>query len=145
VIEKDRIESMFLPSTAGGGLIGLLIGIIGGPFGMLIGGTAGLFVGSVFDLADIEETDSALGGISSSVRVGHTALLAVVTEQSPEVIDAAISGLGGTVLRRSVADVEAEIAAAEKAERKAKWEARKELLRAATSTTKPPSRRRSRS
>lgn len=129
VIEKDRIESMFLPSTAGGGLIGLLIGIIGGPFGMLIGGTAGLFVGSVFDLADIEETDSALGGISSSVRVGHTALLAVVTEQSPEVIDAAMSGLGGTVLRRSVADVEAEIAAAEKAERKAKWEARKELLR----------------
>jgi hypothetical protein len=46
-----------------------------------------------------------------------------------------MSGFGGTVVRRSVADVEAEIAAAESAERKAKWEARtkwearKELVR----------------
>ena len=38
VIEQDRIESTFLPGTAGGGLTGLLIGIIGGPLGVLIGG-----------------------------------------------------------------------------------------------------------
>jgi uncharacterized membrane protein len=129
VVEKDRIESMFLPSTVGVGLVGLLIGIIGGPFGMLIGGTAGLFAGSLFDIHDIDETESALGAISNSVKVGHPALLAVVTEQSPEVVDAAMSEVGGTVLRRSVFDVEAEIAAAEDAERKAKWEARKELVR----------------
>jgi hypothetical protein len=53
----------------------------------------------------------------------------VVTEQSPEVIDAAMPDLGGTVLRRPVADVEAAIAAAEDAERKAKSKARKELAR----------------
>ncbi len=129
VVEKDRVESMFLPNTAGGGLIGLLIGIIGGPFGMLIGSASGLFLGSLFDLGDIEETESALGAISSTVQVGRTSLLAVVTEQSPEVVDTAMSDLGGTVLRRPVADVEAEIAAAEDAERKAKWEARKELAR----------------
>ena len=40
-----------------------------------------------------------------------------------------MSGLGGAVLRRSIYDVEAEIAAAEEAERKAKREARKALLR----------------
>jgi hypothetical protein len=40
-----------------------------------------------------------------------------------------MSGLGGTVVRRSVADVEAKIAAAESAERKARWEARKGLVR----------------
>lgn len=130
VVEKDRIGSMGLPSTAGGGLVGLLIGIIGGPFGMVIGSATGLFVGSLIDLHDIDETESALGGISSTVTVGHTALLAVVAEQSPEVIDAAMSGMGGTVLRRSVDDVEAEIAAAEDAERTAKWEARKELVHA---------------
>jgi uncharacterized membrane protein len=128
VVEKDRVESMFLPSTVGGGLVGLVIGIIGGPFGMLVGSVSGLFVGSLFDIHDIDETESALGGISGSVEVGHTALLAVVGEQSPEVIDAVMSGLGGTVLRRSLDDVEGEIAAAEKAHRKAKLEARKELL-----------------
>lgn len=37
LVEKDRIESTFLPATTGGGLIGLLLGIIGGPFGVLIG------------------------------------------------------------------------------------------------------------
>lgn len=37
-VEKDRIESTFLPATTGGGLIGLLLGIVGGPFGVLIGG-----------------------------------------------------------------------------------------------------------
>jgi hypothetical protein len=70
-----------------------------------------------------------LAAISGSVRTGHTALLAVVSEQSPEVIDATMAALGGTVERRSVAAVEAEIAAAEDAERKAKQEARKELMR----------------
>jgi uncharacterized membrane protein len=129
VVEKDRVESMFMPATLGWGLIGLLIGIIGGPFGILLGGASGVAFGSLFDLHDIEETDSVLGEISSSVRAGHPALLAVVTEQSPDVIDAEMAGLGGTVLRRSVSDVEAEIAAAKKARRKAKLEAEKELLR----------------
>lgn len=130
VVEKDRVESTFMPATAGGGLIGLLIGIIGGPLGILIGGAGGLYAGALFDIHDAAEIESALAGISSSVRVGHTALLAVVTEQGPEVVDAAMSGLGGTVQRRSVSDVEAEVAAADKAEHKAKREARKELLRA---------------
>lgn len=40
-----------------------------------------------------------------------------------------MSELGGTVLRRTVGDVEVEIAAAEDVERKAKWQARKELAR----------------
>jgi hypothetical protein len=52
-----------------------------------------------------------------------------VDEPSTEVVAAAMAGVGGTVARRSVADVEAEIAAAEDAERKAKQEARKELHR----------------
>jgi uncharacterized membrane protein len=96
---------------------------------VLIGGASGLFVGSLFDLYDMDETDSALSQISGSVRPGHAALLAVVSEQSREVVDVAMSNLGGTVVRRSVDDVEAEaeVAAAEKAQRKAKAEARKEL------------------
>ena len=129
LVEKDGTESAELVGTASGGLIGLLLGIIGGPLGVLIGGATGLMVGSLYDLADYEETDSALGAISSSVQAGRTALLAEVVEGSPDVVDAEMSGVGGTVLRRSVADVEAEIAVAEEAERKAKREARKELMR----------------
>ena len=129
VVEADRTESSLMLGTASGGVIGLLIGIIGGPLGMLIGGAGGLYAGALFDIHDAGEVESALAAISSSVRVGRTALLAVVTEQSPDVIDTSLSGLGGTVLRRSVADVEAEVQAAKKAQRKAKLEDRKDLIR----------------
>lgn len=129
VVVKDRVASAPMSNTIGGGLVGLLTGIIGGPLGMLIGGPAGAFVGTLFDIEDADKTDSALSAISSSARPGHNTLLAVVREQSREVVDAAMSGLGGTVLRRPVHDVEAEIAFAEQAQRTAKREARKELLR----------------
>ena len=97
---------------------------------MLIGGATGVLVGSLFDMDDEDETESVLSDISRSVRPGHTALLAQVTEQSPEVIDTAMVHLGGEVTRRSGVDVEDEIAAAEQAQREAKRKARKELRHA---------------
>jgi uncharacterized membrane protein len=116
-----------LSATAGGGLIGLVIGILGGPFGVLIGGATGLLIGSLFDMDDEDDTESALADISRSVQVGRTAVLAQVNEQSPDVIDAAFGSLGATIVRRSLEDVEAEIAAAEKAQKAARRAARKEL------------------
>jgi uncharacterized membrane protein len=118
--------------TASGGLIGLLVGIIGGPLGVLIGGGTGVLVGSLFDIDEVETTESVLGDISKEVHPTRTAVLAQVTEQSPEVVDSAMARLGGEVMRRPVADVEEEIAAAEEAQRKAKREARKELAKART-------------
>src|SRR6478609_6077605 len=136
VVAKDGAESSSMPATAGGGLTGLLLGVIGGPIGMLLGGAYGALAGSMFDLYDAGEAESALGAISSSVQLDHTALLAVVDESNTEIVDAAMADLGGTVVRRAVADVEAEIAAAEDAERKAKLEARKELDRARRESSK---------
>jgi uncharacterized membrane protein len=129
VVANDKVESSSLPATATGGVLGLLVGIIGGPLGVLVGGTYGLVVGSLFDIYDADVSDSALATISSEVKVGHTALLAVVDEPSTEIVDAAMSDVGGTVARRPLVDVEAEMAAAEDAERTAKREARKELHR----------------
>jgi uncharacterized membrane protein len=116
-----------LSATAGGGLIGLVIGILGGPLGVLIGGATGLLIGSLFDMHDEDDTESALSDISRSVQVGRTALLAQVREQSPDAIDAAFESLGGTIVRRSLDDVEAEIAAAEEAQKAARKAARERL------------------
>ena len=122
--------------TASGGVIGLLVGIIGGPLGMLLGGTYGALVGSLFDVDDVETTQSVLAEISKQVQPTRTALLAQVTEQSPAVIDAAMARLGGDVMRRPVVAVEEEIAAAQEAQRKAEREARKELHQARVEQTK---------
>ena len=126
---KDRVGSPELVGTAGGGLTGLLVGILGGPVGVLIGGSTGLLVGSLFDLDEADQVETTLGELSKSVAPDATAVLAVVTEPSPEIVDAAMAALGGDVLRRSVDEVEAEVAAIEEAERKAAFEAERELVR----------------
>lgn len=127
---KSEVGNDPYTGTATGGVIGLLVGIIGGPLGVLLGGATGVLVGSLFDIDDVETTESVLGDISKQVHPTRTAVLAQVTEQSPEVIDTAMAQLGGEVLRRPVVDVEQEIAAAQEAQRKAKREARKELQQA---------------
>jgi uncharacterized membrane protein len=124
---KDEVGDTGYEGTATGGIVGLIVGILGGPFGVLLGGATGVLIGSLFDLDDLDTTESVLGEMSRSVRVGHDAVLAEVNEQSPEVVDTAMERLGGTVVRRSVEDVEAEIAVAEDAQRAAKQEARKRL------------------
>jgi uncharacterized membrane protein len=133
---KSEVGNDPYVGTASGGLIGLLVGIIGGPLGVLLGGATGLLVGSLFDIDDAETTESVLSEISKQIRPTRTAVLAQVTEQSPEVIDAAMARLGGDVMRRPVADVEEEIAAAQEAQRKAKREARKELQKARVEKSK---------
>ena len=124
---KDQVGDEALVGTASGGLVGLLVGILGGPLGVLLGGATGLLAGSLYDLADADDTDEVLSELSKTVQVGHTAVLAQVMEQSPEVVDTAMARLSGTVVRRSVYEVEAEIAAAQEAQREAKREARKKL------------------
>jgi uncharacterized membrane protein len=113
-----------------GGMIGLLVGIIGGPLGMLLGGATGVLVGSLFDIDDVETTESVLSDLSKQVQPARTAVLAQVTEQSPEVIDTAMAQVGGETMRRPVVDVEQEIPGAQEAQRKAKREARQELQKA---------------
>jgi uncharacterized membrane protein len=115
---------------ASGGMVGLLVGIIGGPLGVMIGGATGVLIGSLFDIDEVESTESVLSEVSKQVHPTRTAVLAEVTEQTPEVIDTAMARLGGEVMRRPAADVEEEIAAAQEAQRRAKHEARKELQRA---------------
>jgi uncharacterized membrane protein len=133
---KEEIVDSDYEGTAYGGVIGLLLGVIGGPLGVLIGGATGVLVGSLFDLDDEETTESALSAVSRSVRPDHPTLLAVVSEQNPEVIDAAMAEHGGTVMRRPLADVMAEIAAAEDAQRQAKREASKRLREERKAETK---------
>ena len=124
---RDEAGDQSLVGTASGGLIGLLIGILGGPLGVLLGGATGLLLGSLYDLDDADTTESALGEVSKSVQVGRNSLLAQVVEQVPEVLDAEMAQLGGTVLRRPVYEIEDEIARAQEAQRDATKQANAKL------------------
>jgi uncharacterized membrane protein len=127
---KDHFGQASYEDTAGGGLLGLLVGVLGGPLGVLVGGVTGLLVGSLFDEDDDDNTRSVLADISKSIRGGPPGLLAEVSEPAPEAVDAVMAHLNGAVVRRSAADVELEVAAAEDAQREAKKKARDELREA---------------
>jgi uncharacterized membrane protein len=127
IVTKDQFEKRRGERTATGGLLGVVIGVLAGPFGILVGGVTGLLIGSLFDQDDTDATESALADISKSIRVGQMGLLAEVSEESPVAIDAVMANLGGTVVRRSEGDVQAEVAAADEAQREAKKKAREEL------------------
>jgi uncharacterized membrane protein len=124
---KDEVGDPGYIGAATGAIVGLVVGILGGPFGVLLGGATGVLIGSLYDMEDADDTESALEEISRTTHGGHTALLAHVSEQSPDVVNAAVERLGGTVVRRPLEAVEAEIAAAEDAQRAAKEAARKHL------------------
>lgn len=129
VTTKDTAGNEELEGTAAGGLIGLLVGILGGPLGVLIGGATGVLVGSLFDLEDGEDTESVLAAFSQEIRPGHDTLLVELNEHGDhQLVDGIMERRSGTVLRRPVADVEAEIAAAEHAQREARKKARRELF-----------------
>ena len=127
---KDQFGQESYEDTAGGALLGLLVGVLGGPIGVLVGGATGVIVGSLFDDDDDDNTRSVLGDMSKSIRVGPPGLLAEVSEQTPAAVDAVMAHLNGSVVRRSAADVELELAAAEDAQRAAKKKARQELREA---------------
>jgi uncharacterized membrane protein len=140
VAVEDRIGTMELAGTATGTLLGLMIGVLGGPVGVLIGGYSGLLFGSLYDLDDSEQIETTLGEISKTVQPDRSAVLAVISEQNFEVADVSMASFGGKVLRRDVYDVETEVAAAAKAERKAAREAQLELMRAKRDQTRESAR-----
>ena len=113
--------------AATGGLIGLTLGTLGGPLGVLLGGAWGMLLGSLVDLDAAEEEESILATMARAIQPGSTAVIAQVTDKTTEVVDAEIEHLGGVVMRRPVAEVEAELAAAEEATRAAEEEARRKL------------------
>jgi uncharacterized membrane protein len=125
VPEGDDVASGV--AVAGGSLIGMLIGVLGGPLGVLLGGYTGLVAGGVGALTREEDREVALDGISKQIEPGQTVLVAEVGEVAAEVVDDDMSALGGTVTRRSAADVYAEIQAAEAAQEAADAEARRVL------------------
>jgi uncharacterized membrane protein len=111
--------------TASGSLIGMLVGVLGGPVGMLLGATTGAVLGGAFDIDRSVTSDEALTTLGRAIPSGAIALLAQVDEPAVEVIDAEMDMLGGTVERYPVAEVLAELGAAEDAAEAAAREARR--------------------
>jgi uncharacterized membrane protein len=101
--------------AASGSLIGMLIGVLGGPVGVMLGWGGGALIGGAFDIDRAVTSDEALTVLGRAIPPESTAVIASVGEPAVEVIDGEMAKLGGEVTRRSAADVMDELEAVEAA------------------------------
>ena len=92
---KDSFDADTGVATAGGGFVGMLLGVIGGPVGMLLGLTGGALAGGSFDLRRADEQDEVLTQLNAAINPGHMVLVAQVNEPSVAVLDKAMGDLDG--------------------------------------------------
>lgn len=86
-------------------LAGTLVGLPGGPVGVALGATAGTVGGTIGDLASLGIGAEFVNLIAARFEPGTWAVVAEVQEENAEVVDARLQALGGTVYRRTRADV----------------------------------------
>jgi uncharacterized membrane protein len=123
----EGADNVGLVGTASGSLIGMLIGVLGGPVGVLLGWGTGALMGGAFDVDRAVTSDEALTVLGKAIPTGSTAVIASVEEPAVEVIDGEMKKLDGEVTRRPVAEVMAELEAAEDAADAAAREARRAI------------------
>ena len=134
VVERTAAGALQVPDgsdnvgpvgMASGSVIGMLIGVLGGPVGVLLGWGAGAMMGGAFDVDRAITSDEALTTLGQAIPPGSTAVIASVDEPTVEVIDGEMKKLDGEVTRSSVDDVRIELEAAEDAAEAAARAARK--------------------
>lgn len=121
----DEYDNLGPVGMGTGSLIGMLIGILGGPVGVLLGWGAGATLGGAFDIDRAVTSDEALTVLGTAIPAGSTAILADVEEFAVEVIDGEMKKLDGVVTRRPIEEVLGEVGAAEEAADAAAREARR--------------------
>ena len=113
--------------TASGTLIGGLIGILGGPIGILLGASYGMMVGNIIDMADTVDNASLIEQVCGTMVNGETAMIALVSEKTPETFAASMHKFNTEVACFEAAEVAAEVEKADELERVMQKEAREQL------------------
>jgi uncharacterized membrane protein len=123
----ESTDNVGLVGTASGSMLGMLIGVLGGPVGVLAGWGAGALMGGAVDVDRAVTSDEALTVLGRAIPPESTAVIASVEEPAVDVIDGEMKKLDGEVTRRPVAEVMDELEAAEEAADAAASAARRTL------------------
>jgi uncharacterized membrane protein len=83
-----------------------VVGVLTGPFGVVLENAPDALVGSLVDIADADRSRRLLRCFGDALPPGSVATIALVSELSPVAIDWLLGQVGGVVVRRSREDVE---------------------------------------
>lgn len=110
-----------------GGLVGGLLGILGGPIGVLLMGSYGALTGGVLDTEDAIYNASLMEAVANKLQDGTVALVALTDETEEADLDAALSAFKAEVWRFDAAQIAAQVEEAEMLQREMARQARQQL------------------
>ncbi len=113
--------------TVTGSLIGGLVGILGGPIGILLGGSVGMLIGGAVDASGIAKDASLLEKAGDSIAEGETAIILLAQEEYETALTAKLNDFDVTITRFDAAEVAAEVEHAREVERQMAKETREKL------------------
>lgn len=94
------------------GGLGSLVGVLGGPIGVLLMGSYGLMAGSMINAGDAIVDASLMEAVANKMQDGTVALIVLAEEEDEAVIDGKLSGLKAEILRYDAAVIAEEVAEA---------------------------------
>ncbi len=109
-----------------GGVLGALLGVVGGPLGMLLMGSYGALVGGTVDLLDADQNNSLMEHVMGCVTEGKTVLIAMVQEEEPSAFNANFAKYQAEVTRFDAAEIAVEVEEAQLMEQELAIQARKQ-------------------
>lgn len=107
VLQKDaqgwaatkKVKSDFPIQTLAGTAMGGLIGLLGGPAGVVVGSAAGVMAGLLGDMYTANVDEEFLSEVSNALTPGKWAVIAEVDEDWVTPVDTRMEALGGDVHR----------------------------------------------
>lgn len=116
--------------TRFGGMMGMLIGIMGGPLVMLFGMAMGSMIGRIKDIGDAKKGVSLIEQVCTKLQDGDVALIALAQENDEKMLDSRLSPYKVEITRYPAAEVAAEVEQAMKLQEELASDARKKLREA---------------
>ena len=113
--------------AAVGGLVGMCLGVLAGPLGVLFGAGYGAMVGMALDTADGLNEASMLEQIADKLDDGTVALIAMAYEQEEETLDKMLSKFDVVTARFDAAVVAKEVQSAREMQAELERQARLDL------------------
>lgn len=104
-VQVKQSSDLGAAGTAGGLIIGALIGLIGGPTAAAIGAGTGMFGGFLYDMAHLGVSQDYLDGVGNSLKPGKAAVVAEIWEDWTVPVDTKMEALGGVVFRHTRKDI----------------------------------------
>jgi hypothetical protein len=102
-----------------GGLIGMMVGILGGPVGILLGWFTGGMIGATQDAKEVRDATGVFEFLVDKIGEGDTALLLIAEEEDNRPLNQLIMmELGGEITRLDYEEVENEVKKAQEMAKK---------------------------